>query len=162
MQEIPGCRSNFCKLELRFAIQPQFSGEPDSLDSPDFTIPVPETFMILSSHSGESYVEFGGVFGRENSVERAEGLAIVVSRRIPPPPAVAWRGARTACDAAAREPEEPDVRHAGPPPARRDGIGEDPFAGLRDGAAPKSGEGPARAPRARGPGAVLRGRGGVW
>ena len=28
----------------------------------------------------------------------AEGLATVVSRRIPPPPAVAWRGARTACD----------------------------------------------------------------
>ena len=35
--------------------------------------------------------------------------------------------ARRQADAAAREPEEPDVRHAGPPPARRHGIGEDRF-----------------------------------
>ena len=31
-------------------------------------------------------------------MERAGGLAAVASRRILPPPAVAWRGARTACD----------------------------------------------------------------
>ena len=35
--------------------------------------------------------------------------------------------ARRQAVAAAREPEEPDVRTAGPPPARRDGIGEDRF-----------------------------------
>ena len=55
-----------------------------------------EIDMNFSSHSGESRVEFGEPHG--TSAEWARGLAAVTSRRILPPPAVAWRGARTACD----------------------------------------------------------------